>query len=65
VRRVSAANLQLRRIFDGPLRVDLPCRGGSVIPVGLNAANAGFDIGAPTVLNEIYVGGGPFDFTVH
>jgi hypothetical protein len=39
--------------------------GGAVIPVGANAEAAGFTPGVPTVIKELYVGGGPFDFTVH
>jgi len=39
--------------------------GGPVIPVGLNAERAGFRVGEPTRLNELSVGGGPYDFTRH
>lgn len=32
-------------------------RGGEVVPVGLNAALAGFELGVPTSIQELYAGG--------
>ncbi len=39
--------------------------GGEVIPVGDNAAFAGFEVGVPTVIVELYVGPDGPSFTVH
>ena len=39
--------------------------GGEVIPVGLKAARAGFDIGFPTTIRELYVGHDLLGDTVH
>jgi hypothetical protein len=39
--------------------------GGKVIPIGENAAWAGFDIGEPTSIGELYVGSNPPSGTTH
>lgn len=40
-------------------------KGGKVIPVGMNAALAGFEIGEPTSISELYVGGDEPSDTEH